>query len=99
MRPVELSSSWIQGQRIPEAYERLLQDALAGDPRLFIRSDHIEEAWRIVDPLLHSWEGSMAPPLHVYDSGSWGPEAAEALLAEDGRVWLQGRQGKDGNHG
>ena len=75
------------GQAIPEAYERLLQDALEGDTRLFIRSDHIEEAWRIVDPLLESWEGS---PLHIYEPGSWGPEAAEALLAQDQRAWLRG---------
>ena len=76
-------------QEIPEAYERLLEDALEGDSTLFIRNDHIEEAWSIVDPLLKAWEEQQASPLHTYEPGSWGPEAADALLAQDGRAWLQ----------
>ena len=74
---------------IPEAYERLLQDALQGDPRLFIRSDHIEEAWRVVDPLLEARDDPGSDTLHPYEPGSSGPDAADALLAEDGRRWLQ----------
>ena len=74
-------------EQIPEAYERLLQDALEGDPTLFIRSDHIEEAWRIVDPLLRAWEEQEASPVQTYKPGSWGPAAADALLAQDGRGW------------
>ena len=92
MKSVDLEfhyESAFRGQAIPEAYERLLQDALEGDTRLFIRSDHIEEAWRIVDPLLRVWDGGTAAPLYLYDPGSWGPEAADALLAEDGRAWLR----------
>ena len=82
--------SAFKDQSIPEAYERLLQDALNGDPSLFIRSDHIEEAWRIVDPILGNWEDpSSSTPLYTYEPGSWGPGAADALLASDGRVWLQ----------
>lgn len=77
-------------QPIPEAYERLLQDALAGDTSLFIRSDQIEEAWRIVDPLLQNWESADAPRPHPYDVGSWGPEAAAELLTRDGRKWIRG---------
>ena len=75
-------------QELPEAYERLLQDALDGDPTLFIRTDHIEEAWRIVDPLLYAWEqlGDQYP-LVDYPRGSWGPERAHVLLARDGRTW------------
>ena len=86
-------ASAFKGQAIPEAYERLLQDALEGDGRLFIRNDHIEEAWRIVDPLLK--QGTF--PLHVYEPGSWGPDAAEALLSQDGQAWLQacGGHGED----
>ena len=76
-------------QSIPEAYERLLQDALEGDASLFIRSDHIEEAWRIVDPLLTAWEGQQGPPIHTYEPGSWGPQASDALLAQNSHVWLQ----------
>ncbi len=74
-------------QSIPEAYERLLQDALAGDASLFIRGDQIAEAWAIVDPLLEAW-GAAGAPQHAYPRGSWGPAAAEALIAETGHVWL-----------
>ena len=78
--------SAFRDQAIPEAYERLLQDALEGDPSLFIRSDHIEEGWRIVDPLLQGTENG-AQRSQIYEPGSWGPEAADSLLAEDGRTW------------
>ena len=74
---------------IPEAYERLLQDALEGDASLFIRSDHIEEAWSIVEPLLQGGENHDTPAPHIYEHGSWGPQAAADLLSEDGHSWLQ----------
>ena len=74
-------------QAIPEAYERLLQDALDGDASLFIRSDHIEEAWRILDPVLHYWEDGSAPAPSTYQPGSWGPDEAIALLARSDRRW------------
>ena len=76
------------GQSIPEAYERLLQDALAGDASLFIRGDQIAEAWTIVDPLLQAWSEPGAPNPHAYARGSWGPEQGDALLAESGHAWL-----------
>ena len=82
--------SAFKDQSIPEAYERLLQDAIEGDPRLFIRADHIEEAWRIVDPLLDDWRDPDSSPLHVYEPGSWGPTAADDFLSQDGRVWMRG---------
>ena len=72
---------------IPEDYERLLQDALLGDASLFIRNDHIEEAWKIVDPLIDAWTDLDISPLHIYACGSWGPDASDALLAQDGRRW------------
>lgn len=75
-------------QAIADAYERLLQDALNGDPALFIRSDHIEEAWRIVDPLLQAWEAPGAHKPETYAPGSWGPAAADALLAQKGHAWI-----------
>jgi glucose-6-phosphate 1-dehydrogenase len=78
---------------IPEAYQRLLQDALEGDAALFIRSDQIEEAWRIVDPLIEEWEGpANSSPLHGYEPGSQGPAAADELLSQDGRAWLTGHE-------
>ena len=81
--------SAFEGRAIPEAYERLLQEAMQGNASLFIRSDQVEEAWRIVDPLLAAWEGPGAPKAYPYEAGSWGPEAAAALLGADGRAWLR----------
>jgi glucose-6-phosphate 1-dehydrogenase len=70
----------------PDAYERLLLDALVGDPTLFIRSDEVQQAWRIVDPLLEAWQADEAP-LARYDAGTWGPRQADQLLERDGRHW------------
>ena len=85
---MQFQYDWAFGeQAIPDAYERLLQDAINGDPALFIRSDHIEEAWRIVDPLLQAWESPNAPQPERYTPGSWGPAAADRLLAELGHEW------------
>ena len=88
--------SAFRDQAIPEAYERLLQDSLEGDASLFIRSDHIEEAWRIVGPLLEGQEGPGPPQPQVYEPGSWGPEAADGLLSQRGHKWL-GVCGSDGD--
>ena len=73
-------------EETPEAYERLLLDSLLGDPTLFIHSDEVSEAWRIVDPLLTAWNEDDTP-LVRYDAGTWGPQEAEQLLAVDGRRW------------
>jgi glucose-6-phosphate 1-dehydrogenase len=73
-------------EETPEAYERLLLDALVGDQTLFIRADEVERAWRIVDPILSAWIDERAP-LTRYDAGSWGPAEADQLLARDGRRW------------
>ena len=73
-------------EETPEAYERLLLDALAGDPTLFIRSDEVSQAWRIVDPVLTAFaEGR--PPLARYEAGTWGPPEADEILRRDGRRW------------
>ena len=72
---------------IPEAYERLLLNALEGDATLFTRSDGIEAAWQTIDPIMQAWESGAAPPLSTYEPGSWGPAAAEELLARGGRFW------------
>jgi glucose-6-phosphate 1-dehydrogenase len=73
---------------IPEAYERLLQDALAGDASLFMRSDEIERAWEIMDPLIAAVESGDGPELLEYAPGSRGPACADAFLARKGRKWL-----------
>lgn len=80
-----------EGIAIPEAYERLLLDALQGDASLFARSDGIELSWKIVDPIVDGWrESANPPPLASYRPGDWGPTEAKELLARDGRVWLSG---------
>ena len=79
--------STFPNQSIPEAYERLLEDALRGDASLFIRSDQIAESWAIVDPLLEAWSARGASP-HSYRRSSWGPAAADSLVAELGHRWL-----------
>ena len=79
------------GESLPDAYERLLIDALNGDPSLFTRSDEIEKAWSLMDPVLEAWDSSeRAPSLGLYRKGSWGPPAAETFLEQDGRVWRLG---------
>jgi glucose-6-phosphate 1-dehydrogenase len=75
---------------LPDAYERLLLDALNGDPSLFARSDEIETAWNLIDPVVHICENPEAPPLTSYEPGSWGPIEADELLARGSRVWRQG---------
>jgi glucose-6-phosphate 1-dehydrogenase len=77
------------GTVLPDAYERLLLDALAGDASLFARSDEIESAWGLIDPLT-----AVRPPA-AYEKGTWGPPEADAFLARDGRVWIRGCIGHD----
>jgi glucose-6-phosphate 1-dehydrogenase len=71
----------------PEAYERLIFDAIGGDQTLFIRGDETEAAWAVVDPIVHGWENSPAKPAD-YTPGSWGPQKAIDLIEHDGRRWL-----------
>jgi glucose-6-phosphate 1-dehydrogenase len=81
---------------LPDAYERLLLDALKGDAALFARSDGIETAWRLIDPIMKGWESSSdAPPLTAYEPGSWGPAEADELLARSGHGWRLGCGGHD----
>ncbi len=69
----------------PEAYERLILDVLLGDPPLFPRHEEVELSWRILDPILRAWERKGSP--EGYESGTWGPASADAMLARDGRTW------------
>jgi glucose-6-phosphate 1-dehydrogenase len=74
------------GAEPPEAYERLLLDAIAGDPTLYARGDWVEQAWTILEPVLEAWGADPAPP-PLYEAGSWGPAEADAFIARDGRAW------------
>ena len=73
-------------QDSPEAYERLLLDALLGDSTLFARWDEVERAWEIVEGLIEEWSATPGP-FPNYSAGSWGPAAADELMARDGREW------------
>ncbi|MGD8620357.1 MAG: glucose-6-phosphate dehydrogenase [Anaerolineales bacterium] len=76
---------------LPDAYERLLLDAIQGDPSLFTRSDEIETAWSIVDPLLNAWrEDPDLSPVYEYEKGSWGPEQSDQFIERGGFIWRIG---------
>lgn len=75
---------------LPEAYERLLLDAIQGDASLFARSDEIEWSWKVVDKILNGWQSDNAPPLATYEPGSWGPTEADNLLDSTARRWHLG---------
>ncbi len=87
-RSVPLTFSYREGftERTPEAYERVLLDALHGDPTLFIRSDEVAVAWRLIQPLLDAFSAG-GLPLRRYAAGTWGPDAAEAMLRTRGDEW------------
>ncbi len=71
----------------PDAYERVLVDAMRGDSSLFASSEEVLSCWRVSDPILAAW-ASPGFPLHRYDTNSWGPQAADAMIAETGVAWL-----------
>ena len=74
-------------QQPPEAYETLLYDVMAGDSTLFMRDDQEQAAWTVIEPVLDVWSDTPSVDFPNYPAGSWGPEAAEALIARDGRSW------------
>jgi len=74
------------GKATPEAYERLLLDAMSGDATLFARRDEVEEAWKFVDSIRAAWQAN-PEDLAFYASGSWGPAEAEELTKRHGTTW------------
>jgi glucose-6-phosphate 1-dehydrogenase len=89
VRSVSMNFSYndvFPGQTV-DAYERLLLDAMIGDPMLFIRTDEVEQAWMIVAPMQASFAQG-EPPLARYASGSWGPTEADRLIEASGRSWI-----------
>ncbi len=73
---------------LPEAYERLLLDVLMGDASLFARSDEVELAWGLIDPILSAWQTTSEPELSLYEPQEWGPLECQKWMARDGRDWL-----------
>ena len=73
---------------MPDAYQRLLLDSITGDASLFARSDEVELAWGIIDPIIAAWKSPAAPPLHSYEAGLWGPTEASEWMQEQRREWF-----------
>jgi glucose-6-phosphate 1-dehydrogenase len=75
------------GGESPEAYERLLLDAIHGDPTLYARGDWVEQAWGLLSPVLGAWGADTTSPLATYEAGTWGPPEAEPFIGRDGAAW------------
>ena len=73
----------------PEAYQTLLGDVMAGDATLFMRADQVELSWALLMPVLDVWKDAEPTDFPNYKSGRWGPHAADALIAQDGRSWFE----------
>ena len=73
---------------MPDAYQRLLQDAMEGDASLFARSDEVELAWEIIDPILEAWRSPAAPKLYTYPLAGWGPAECSRWMEEQNRSWF-----------
>jgi len=89
VRPVRMNFSYNTefGAYTPEAYERLLLEAIAGDATLFIRRDEVETAWGIVDSIRNTWADKPLTNREFYSAGTWGPVAADDLLGQSGHTW------------
>ena len=90
-QPVKMSFRYATtfGSNTPEAYERLVLDAMIGDGTLFIRGDEAEESWKLYTPVLKFWQSEGRKGMESYAAGSWGPEGADKLLTSRGHVWRQ----------
>jgi glucose-6-phosphate 1-dehydrogenase len=75
------------GVATPEAYERLLLDAIRGDGTLFARNDWVELAWSVLAPIQEAWATGSPPSVASYEAGTWGPPEADRLLEREGRRW------------
>jgi glucose-6-phosphate 1-dehydrogenase len=98
MRSVDMDFHYMDsfdGAALPDAYERLLLDALEGDASLFTRSDGIEGSWKLIDAVMAGWEKENRPPLVTYPRGSWGPPEADKLISADRRHWRLGCSDKE----
>ena len=91
VRPVRMHFSYDSefGAYTPEAYERLLLEAMVGDATLFIRRDEVETAWGIIDSIRSAWDGRPLTNREFYAAGTWGPVAADDLLAQLGHRWRE----------
>ncbi|HYW80621.1 MAG TPA: glucose-6-phosphate dehydrogenase [Thermoguttaceae bacterium] len=103
LRTVEMQFNYQDtfAARSPDAYETLLWDVMKNDATLFMRADQVEAAWRLLTPVLDLWAVAPLSDFPNYAAGTWGPEAAQGLLAQQGHSWplpmeLVGRRGEKG---
>jgi glucose-6-phosphate 1-dehydrogenase len=90
IKPVEMDFTYKESydEPVPEAYETLLLEALDCDASFFMRADQVEEAWKVVTPILEAWKKEPAQRFPNYKPGSWGPAAADKLIKKDNRNWI-----------
>ena len=90
LRPVDMKFNYRESFKgpHPEAYETLLWDLIVNDATQFMRSDQVEAAWRILTPILEVWENNKPEIFPNYTAGTWGPEAADRLIAQHGHRWM-----------
>ena len=90
-QPVKMSFRYATtfGSNTPEAYERLVLDAMIGDGTLFIRGDEAETSWKLYTPVLEFWQGQGRTGMENYVAGSWGPDGANQLLAKNNHIWRE----------
>jgi glucose-6-phosphate 1-dehydrogenase len=77
------------GESSAPAYETLLLDVMIGEATLFTRSDEVDAAWRVVDPLIKYWESHKPRRMPTYAAGSWGPREADELIEEHNSEWRE----------
>src|SRR5207302_1776090 len=101
LRPTDMRFSYREAFQIPspEAYETLLLDVMRGDATLFMRADQVETAWGVVMPILEAWGQATTKKLPEYPAGSWGPAEADALVAQDGHVWIPATLARSASEG
>jgi glucose-6-phosphate 1-dehydrogenase len=89
LKPVQMRFSYRDSFAVPspDAYETLLLDVMKKDPTLFMRADQVEAAWEILMPVLDAWKKTIPGNFPNYAAGSWGPKAADELLAREGHAW------------
>jgi glucose-6-phosphate 1-dehydrogenase len=89
--PVDMDFTYAEafGETAAPAYETLLLDVMIGEMTLFTRSDEVEAAWQLIDPLINYWQDNAANPMPTYAAGSWGPPEAEELISCEGCSWRE----------
>jgi glucose-6-phosphate 1-dehydrogenase len=97
LHPVDMQFNYNESYTsgTPEAYETLLLDIMEGDSTLFMRADQVEDAWKVLMPIINAWQENPSVNFPNYEAGMQGPEDAEALIAKGGHSWIVMSPDKD----